>query len=103
MASRTVSFESRRAKRDERETIPQAPELRRSADVGVLERLWCAVLKVAEVQPSDDFFELGGTSLHAMLIAARLDEEYNAELSLVDFFDNPTFNGLCNAVTVSHD
>lgn len=97
----TVSFQSRRAKKADASKIEQtepldglSPQVR-----AALEELWTALLKVPSVQSDDNFFELGGTSLHAMLIASRVEAQLDSEMSLADFFDDPTFRGLCRSVT----
>ena len=98
----TVSFQSRRNKKlggeaegdDVDALVGVSGELEEA-----LAALWTSVLKVESVSVDDNFFEVGGTSLHAMLIASRVEEQLDAEMSLVDFFDSPTFAGLCHSVT----
>ena len=51
---------------------------------------WSEVLRVNEVGVDDDFFDLGGDSLHMVQIISRLQREYEVEIPLGDFFDNPT-------------
>lgn len=96
----TVSFLSRRAKKGDQPTTHEDGTAPSEVDVEALADLWKSILRVDNVSPEDNFFELGGTSLHAMLMASRVDK-LSAELSLVDFFENPTFAGLCACVTVT--
>lgn len=96
----TVSFKSRRAGGGQEpgpETAAQQAEAQ--VEVEALAQLWKSTLKVDDVAPGDNFFELGGTSLHAMLLASRVSSELDFELSLVAFFEDPTFSGLCHSVT----
>jgi len=56
--------------------------------------LWQQVLGVERVGPVDDFFRLGGESLSALQLLNRVQELYDLELSLRDFFAAPTVSGL---------
>lgn len=98
----TVSFKSRRAKPEQGRSGQQveAAALER-VDTVALAAIWQAVLRCDTAAPDDNFFELGGTSLHAMLMASRVDKQLACELSLVAFFENPTFAGLCACVACS--
>ncbi|MFG2591023.1 amino acid adenylation domain-containing protein [Streptomyces sp. NPDC048438] len=55
-----------------------------------LTRLFAQVLDVAEVGPDDAFFDLGGTSLLAVRLVARVREEFGAELTIGSLFESPT-------------
>jgi acyl carrier protein len=48
----------------------------------VILRAWCEVLDTDQLGPDDDFFELGGSSLDAVRIVARLEEDLSLELSV---------------------
>jgi acyl carrier protein len=58
---------------------------------GPLSRLiaaaWTEVLDVGEVGLDDDFFALGGNSLHAVRIVARLEEDLDVDLSVRDVLE----------------
>ena len=45
-------------------------------------RAWGEVLNAGQLGPDDDFFELGGSSLDAVRIVARLEEDLSLELSV---------------------
>lgn len=53
-------------------------------------RIWEELLGVTQVQPDDDFFALGGHSLVATRLLARIGEEFNVRLTLRHVFDAPT-------------
>jgi amino acid adenylation domain-containing protein len=55
---------------------------------------WRDVLQVDEVGVDDNFFDLGGHSLHVMKIFSRLRAVLPEELSIVDLFQYPTVRGL---------
>jgi acyl carrier protein len=52
--------------------------------------LWREVLGIQDVGPDDDFFELGGDSLVATQLVARLREELGIAVPLLALFENPT-------------
>ncbi|GID90950.1 phosphopantetheine-binding protein [Amorphoplanes digitatis] len=56
----------------------------------ILLRLWRESLGVADAGPDDDFFELGGDSLVATQLVARLREELGVAVTLLTVFENPT-------------
>lgn len=51
---------------------------------------WCKVLAIREVGVEDNFFLLGGDSLHMVQIVARVQEQWKIELPVGAFFDSPT-------------
>ncbi|MDM0053944.1 non-ribosomal peptide synthetase [Variovorax sp. J22R115] len=59
-----------------------------------LARLWQQVLAVPEVGVHTDFFALGGHSLKAAALAARVQQETGVALTLVDVFHHPTIAAL---------
>jgi acyl-CoA synthetase (AMP-forming)/AMP-acid ligase II/acyl carrier protein len=59
---------------------------------------WKSVLKLGEVAVTDDFFEVGGHSLAAMRVVGSLRSKYNVELTLANFFREPTIQALAAQV-----
>jgi acyl carrier protein len=64
----------------------------------LLAGIWAEALEVAEVGSHDDFFELGGDSLVASEIAARVYAALGIELNLGTFFDHPTPAALASVI-----
>jgi len=65
-----------------------------------LAALWAELLGVDPVGRLDSFFDLGGTSLMAARLAARLHVELGVEADLRAFLDSPTVAALSEAVLV---
>lgn len=57
-------------------------------------RIWEALLQTSNVGACDNFFEIGGHSLKASALAARLSEEFGVHVSLRMVFDAPTVEEL---------
>ncbi|MFC8711660.1 amino acid adenylation domain-containing protein [Streptomyces sp. NPDC057197] len=55
-----------------------------------LTRLFAEVLGVERIGPDDTFFDLGGTSLLAVRLVARVREEFGTELTIGSLFEAPT-------------
>ncbi|HEU5078477.1 MAG TPA: SDR family NAD(P)-dependent oxidoreductase [Opitutaceae bacterium] len=59
-----------------------------------LARIWAEVLKRADVGVTDNFFEIGGKSLHAARIFARMEKQWGKALPLATLFKAPTIAAL---------
>lgn len=70
----------------------------RTATEARLAAIWGEVMRVAEVGRRDDFFEQGGDSLKAAVIAARVHATLDAALSLATFIEHPTLAALAAAI-----
>ena len=69
--------------------VSEAPNSAGNAVEGVI-RLFEEVLGLAELGPNSDFFALGGSSLLALRLSFRMQEELGASLQLSDYFEAPT-------------
>ncbi|MDT9633932.1 non-ribosomal peptide synthetase [Pseudomonas sp. JV449] len=84
----------------------QFPDLRAQASAVVLESelqsriaaIWCEQLQVATVAADDHFFLLGGNSITATQVVARLRETLGLELNLRLLFEAPTLSGFAAGV-----
>ncbi|MCK4258348.1 MAG: amino acid adenylation domain-containing protein [Halanaerobiales bacterium] len=62
-----------------------------------LVEIWQAVLgKKEPIGIHDNFFDLGGHSLKATMVVAKIHKELNAELPIAEMFTNPTIAGTAN-------
>jgi amino acid adenylation domain-containing protein/non-ribosomal peptide synthase protein (TIGR01720 family) len=64
----------------------------------LLAGLWGQVLDIERVGIHDDFFQLGGDSLLAMLLLARVRETVHVGLSFFSFFETPTVAGMARSI-----
>ncbi len=82
-------------------SVPQASEPMppRTPLESDITTVWADVLDVSAIGVDDDFFDLGGHSLDAMRVNARLSQMLHIELRLSSFFDDPTVRGQALAIT----
>ena len=73
-------------------------ELPRNDDERTVAECWELLLGIAPLGAQDDFFELGGDSLLATHMVARLREHFLLDLSLRDLLERPTVAGVAMVV-----
>ena len=74
---------------------PKAP---RDPVEETLSRIWSEVLGVARIDVDENFFDLGGHSLHAGQIVTRVMDVYGVLVPLRDLFDGPTVAAMSESV-----
>lgn len=52
--------------------------------------IWKELLSLDQVGIDDKFFEVGGSSLHVVLLVSMLDERFPGKVHAADLFDRPT-------------
>jgi acyl carrier protein len=52
--------------------------------------LWAEILDIDEVEPDDDFFEIGGNSLLALDVITAIAARCGVAVPLGEFFSSPT-------------
>jgi acyl carrier protein len=60
--------------------------------------IWSELLKVDGIGIHDDFFDLGGDSMTAIVLIVRLQSDFSVDLELPILFDRPTIAGLSEAI-----
>lgn len=60
--------------------------------------IWREVLGIAELGVDDDFFDLGGHSLTATRVIAKLRKSGGAGVSVMDLFKHPTVRGIAGLI-----
>ncbi|GAB5525194.1 MAG: hypothetical protein Roseis2KO_30660 [Roseivirga sp.] len=57
-------------------------------------RLWQAFFGKSDLEPDDDFFEIGGDSLKALTMIGRIHKAFNVEVSVKEFFEKSSIQQL---------
>jgi acyl carrier protein len=70
----------------------------RNAIEAQLALLWESVLVVVPIGVDDDFFDLGGESLHAFALISRVQRDFGVTLSPSDLFACSTVSAMAVAV-----
>jgi amino acid adenylation domain-containing protein/FkbH-like protein len=82
---------------DAEEATPQV-KLPRDEVEKRLAWLWADLLGVEAVGIADDFFDLGGNSLHALRLFARIRKDFGVDLPLVTLFEAPTIEACAELI-----
>jgi nonribosomal peptide synthetase protein BlmIV len=78
---------------------PSAPARAASgALVTQLAAVWSEVLGIGEVGPADDFFALGGTSLVAIRLLTRIEQQWGVRIPLSTLFTAPTVSAVAGEI-----
>jgi acyl carrier protein len=64
----------------------------------ILAEIWSSVLEVARVSRHDHFFDLGGHSLRAIQVIARLRQRLGIDVSLAAVFEHPVLADLARTI-----
>ena len=71
---------------------------KRRAIEEALKGIWTGVLRVPHIDQNANFFEIGGDSLKAMDVIARVSETLHVDLPLMAFFEEPTIRHLADVL-----
>ena len=75
-----------------------AEELDAPACRQLVQGLWSEALERDDIGPSDDFFEVGGHSLAALMIHSRLQHLLQVDIPLSTIFDQPVLSEFADTV-----
>jgi acyl carrier protein len=66
--------------------------------------IWAEILDLdkAVIGVNDNFFERGGDSLKATILAAKMHKVFNVRIPLDEIFRVPTPSGVCSLVAVTN-
>ncbi|UCH92862.1 MAG: amino acid adenylation domain-containing protein [Candidatus Aminicenantes bacterium] len=73
-------------------------EAPRNESEQMIARMWQELLGIDRIGIHDDFFYLNGSSLVATQLIARLIEEYQVEIPMNKFYENPTIAHLAEVI-----
>jgi amino acid adenylation domain-containing protein len=71
----------------------------RNATEKKLAQIWSEILKLEQISIRSNFFDLGGQSLRAVALFARIEKEFGKKLPLATLFKSPTIEQLSRALT----
>ena len=75
-----------------------APDDLRARVLGQVAEIWSDVLGSGPVLPGDDFFSLGGTSISALRVVARIRKDFGVPLKLAVIFETPSLEAVAESV-----
>ena len=61
-------------------------------------KIWCEVLGCSQVNPTDNFFDLGGNSLLILQAFKKLDSILPTDCQVIDLFKYPTIKTLAEFI-----
>ncbi|MCP4151675.1 MAG: AMP-binding protein, partial [bacterium] len=61
-----------------------------------ISKIWKDILDIEQTGIHDNFFDLGGTSMHIIQVGSKLKEAVGTEVPVVTMFSNPTISTLAN-------
>lgn len=60
--------------------------------------LWQRILRRDDIEPDDNFFDLGGGSIHVVQMLAEVCDHFDMDLEYHRFFEAPSLDVLCGLV-----
>lgn len=81
------------------DVTPLLNSIARSDAERKLMKIWREILGVNSIGLQDNFFDLGGHSLRAVVMASRIQKEFNVEVELSDIFTTPNIGALAKKLS----
>ncbi|WP_128894537.1 non-ribosomal peptide synthetase [Longirhabdus pacifica] len=89
----------KRALPDPEQHTENTPRVKPSnATEEMLVAMWKEVLHLSTISTNDHFFKIGGNSLKAMLLLAKINQQMRVELTMSEVFDMPTIQALAKRI-----
>jgi amino acid adenylation domain-containing protein len=57
-------------------------------------QIWSRILNIRQLGMDDNFFEMGGSSFHAMELVGKINEDFGILMNLRNLIDNPTVKNM---------
>jgi amino acid adenylation domain-containing protein len=67
----------------------------------IIYNIWCEALKTKNIAVTDNFFEIGGNSLLAISVFAKIESAFGIDMGLRVFFDSPTIRDMAEAIQIA--
>lgn len=64
-------------------------------------RIWQEVLGNREINPDDNFFDIGGNSLIAITLVSKIEKEFSCTYNLRNFFEAPSISGIASRLQIT--
>jgi acyl carrier protein len=87
----------------ERKSADSVVEAPRNEIEEKMVELWAEVLGIKKelIGVNENFFKLGGHSLKAAMLAAKIFKVFNVKVPLMKIFETPTVEGICSLISLS--
>ncbi len=66
----------------------------------IMFNIWSVILKTRSFTKTDNFFNIGGNSILAILVTSKIRSVFNIELGLRRFFESPIITDLAEAIDI---
>lgn len=63
-----------------------------------LAKIWKEIFKTNKISTNNNFFEIGGDSLLAIMMAAKVQDIFNVEITVKEIFKKPIFNDIVKLI-----
>ena len=63
-----------------------------------LAEIWIEVLKIKNINPDDNFFDVGGNSILSAFIVYKIELKFNIKFNIKNFFENPRIDALSKII-----
>jgi acyl transferase domain-containing protein/NADPH:quinone reductase-like Zn-dependent oxidoreductase/acyl carrier protein len=81
-----------------RPTLPNPYISPRNHTEQILVEIWVSFFGIEKVGITDNFFDLGGDSLKAMAVVARIQNKLNVDIAIADILNRPTIETLAEYI-----
>jgi acyl carrier protein len=65
-----------------------------------LHAIWCDVLKTKDILLTDNFFEIGGNSLLTISMASKIENTFNIDFNIRNFFSSPRIKDIAELIDI---
>ncbi|WP_141734629.1 AMP-binding protein [Oligoflexus tunisiensis] len=81
----------------------RSPNMQSHQTLEVVGTVWQSILGIRDLNPEDNFFDLGGQSLQTIQVANRLSEAFHLVIRTSDIFQNPVLADLCQFIEANRN